>query len=77
MRKEHGREHLPFAIHATTPESFTVDGVRRLEDLGVTHTGGGFSAFNPYAEGPDTEPLQDKIDALHRHADTIMSHFTS
>jgi len=73
LRKRYERDHLPFAIHATTAESLTVDGVRRLEDLGVTHTVGGYSAFNPYAPGPDTEPLQDKIDALRRYADTVIS----
>ena len=72
LRREFGRDGEPFAIHATTMESFSVDGVRRLEDLGVTHTGGGFSAFNPYQPGPDTEPLRAKLDALHRFADQVM-----
>lgn len=74
LRRAAGRDHLPFQIHATTADSFTVDGVRRLEERGVTHTGGGFSGgFNPYQLGPDTEPLQDKIDALHRHGEEVIA----
>lgn len=72
-RRHHERAHEPFAFHATALESFTADGVKRLEDIGVTHTGGGFSGFNPYAPGPDTEPLDNKIDALRRYADDVIA----
>jgi probable F420-dependent oxidoreductase len=73
LRKQYGRDHLPFAIHAIGVDAFTVDGVRHLADLGVTHAVGGFSAFNPYGVEADTEPLQAKIDALHRYADEVIS----
>ena len=56
-----------------TPESFTVDGIKQLEDLGVTHTAGGFGRFNPYALETDPETLQEKIDNLNRHGDEIIS----
>jgi probable F420-dependent oxidoreductase len=75
LREEAGRSHLPFQIHATTMDSFTVDGIGRLEELGVTHTGGGFGNFNPYQMEPDTEPLQDKIDAIHRHGENVIAKF--
>lgn len=73
LRTEAGRDHLPFQIHATMADSFTADGIERLEELGVTHTGGGFSAFNPYQLEADTEPLQAKIDAIRRHGDNVIS----
>ena len=57
----------------TTPESFTVDGVKRLEDLGVTHTSGGFGRFNPYGLETDPESLQEKVDNLNRYADEVIT----
>jgi probable F420-dependent oxidoreductase len=73
LRDEHGRAGAPFEIHATTIDSFTVDGVKRLEDQGVTHTMGGFSAANPYSREPDIEPLQAKLDALRAYADNVIT----
>ena len=73
LRKRYGRDHLPFAVHAICAEAFSADGVARLAELGVTHAVGGFSSFNPYGIEPDREPLQAKIDALHRYADRVMS----
>lgn len=75
LRKEYGREREPFAIYATAPESFTVDGVTTLEDLGVTHTAGGFGRFNPYGLETDPETLQEKIDNLDRYADEVIAKF--
>jgi probable F420-dependent oxidoreductase len=73
LRAEHGRAGVPFEVHATTIDSFSADGVARLEELGVTHTMGGFGATNPYSLEPDREPLQSKIDALRRYADTVIT----
>jgi alkanesulfonate monooxygenase SsuD/methylene tetrahydromethanopterin reductase-like flavin-dependent oxidoreductase (luciferase family) len=73
LRKEHGRTGERFDIYATTPESFTVEGIKRLEDLGVTHTAGGFGRFNPYGTETDPESLQEKIDNLRRHGDEVIS----
>lgn len=73
LRRQYGRDHLPFAIHAIGVDPFTVDGVRHLADLGVTHAVGGFSAFNPYGLEADREPLQAKIDALNRYADEVIA----
>ncbi|HET9731142.1 MAG TPA: TIGR03619 family F420-dependent LLM class oxidoreductase [Acidimicrobiales bacterium] len=73
LRKRYGRDHLPFAIHAIGMEAFTADGVKFLAELGVTHAVGGFSSFNPYGVEADREPLQAKIDALHRYADDVIA----
>jgi hypothetical protein len=72
LREEVGRGDVPFEVHATSGDSFTPDGVKRLEELGVTHTSGGFGRFNPYQLDPDPETLQDKIDNLRRYADDVM-----
>jgi len=73
LREEHGRRGERFDIYATTPESFTVDGIKQLEDLGVTHTAGGFGRFNPYGLETDPESLQEKIDVLRRHGDEVIA----
>ena len=73
LREEHGRNDEPFEIHATTIDSFSADGVKRLEQQGVTHTMGGFGAANPYSREPDTESLQAKIDALRAYADDVIA----
>ena len=36
LRREAGRDDEPFEIHVISMDAYTVDGVRRLEDLGVT-----------------------------------------
>lgn len=73
LRKRYERDHLPFSVHAISMDAFTADGVRSLADLGVTHAVGGFSSFNPYGHEADTETLQQKIDALNRYADQVIS----
>lgn len=73
LRRQYGRDHLPFAVHAICAEAFSADGVRRLAEIGVTHAVGGFSSFNPYGLAPDTEPLQEKIDALNRYAERVIA----
>jgi probable F420-dependent oxidoreductase len=72
-RRALGRGSEPFEVYATTVESFDADGVRRLEDLGVTHTAGGFGRFNPYGVAPDPESLEEKVDNLRRYADDVIA----
>lgn len=73
LRKEYGRDGTPFAVHAIGMDAFSSEGVRYLASIGVTHAVGGFSSFNPYGTEADSESLQDKIDALHRYAETVMA----
>jgi probable F420-dependent oxidoreductase len=73
LREDYGRGNVEFEIHNTTVDSFSVDGIKRLEDQGITHTMGGFSAANPYSREPDTEPLQAKLDALRAYADNVIA----
>ena len=69
LRREHGRENEPFEIHVISLDAYTIDGVRRLEDLGVTDAIVGFR--NAYEK--DVMPLQDKLDALRRYADMVIA----
>jgi probable F420-dependent oxidoreductase len=71
LRAEEGTAERPFEIHVISADAYTPDGVRRLEDMGVTDAIVGFRW--PYVPGPDTEPLQTKLDALRRFADTVIS----
>jgi len=69
-RKEYGRDHLPFEYQSMSAEAFSVDGVRKLEDLGVQEA---IVAFrNPYAAEPDTQTLDDKIGALRWFSDSVI-----
>ncbi|OHU99418.1 TIGR03619 family F420-dependent LLM class oxidoreductase [Mycobacterium talmoniae] len=61
----------PFEIHVISLDGFTVDGVKRLEDKGVTDVIVGFRV--PYIIGPDTQPLADKIANLERFADQVIA----
>jgi hypothetical protein len=69
LRRESGREREPFEIHAIAMEAYHLDGIRRLEDKGVTDVIVGFR--NAYEK--DTMPLQQKIDALRGYADRIIA----
>jgi probable F420-dependent oxidoreductase len=71
LRAEHGREADPFEVHAISLDAYSPDGVRRLEEQGVTDVVVGFRY--PYAAGPDTETLQAKVDALRRYADGVIA----
>jgi alkanesulfonate monooxygenase SsuD/methylene tetrahydromethanopterin reductase-like flavin-dependent oxidoreductase (luciferase family) len=71
LRKEEGTADRDFEVHVISLEAFSVDGIHRLEEQGVTDVIVGFRW--PYAVGPDTEGLQVKLDNLRRFADDVMA----
>ena len=71
FRSEEGREDEPFEVHVISADAYTLDGVRRLADEGVTDVVVGFRW--PYEVGPDPQPLQEKLDALRRYADDVIA----
>jgi probable F420-dependent oxidoreductase len=71
FRHESDRAASPFEVHVISADAYTVDGVRRLEEQGVTDVIIGFRW--PYTVGPDTEPLGQKIDSLRRFADDVIA----
>ncbi|WP_134430456.1 LLM class flavin-dependent oxidoreductase [Mycobacterium ulcerans] len=70
FREEEGHTG-PFEIHVISMDAYTVDGIKRLQDKGVTDFIVGFRM--PYIKGPDTEPLQTKIAHLEKFAEKIIS----
>jgi hypothetical protein len=67
-RKSEGTKK-DFEIHVISMDAYTVDGVRRLEDKGITDVIVGFR--NAY--DTDTTTLQQKLDALRGYADRVIS----
>jgi probable F420-dependent oxidoreductase len=71
LRREFGRESEPFEVHVISMDAYTADGIRRLEDTGVTDVIVGFRW--PYVREQDTETLQTKVDNLRRYADDVIA----
>jgi probable F420-dependent oxidoreductase len=70
LRREYGRDRERFEVHAISFDAYSIDGVRRLEDMGVTDLIVGFRS--PYTVEQDTETLAQKVDALRRYADDVI-----
>ncbi len=68
-RKEYGRENEPFEVHVISMDGFTPDGIKRLEDKGVTDTIVGFR--NAYET--DTTSLEQKLEALRRFGEQVIA----
>jgi probable F420-dependent oxidoreductase len=71
LRQAEGAAGRPFEVHVISMDAYSVDGVRRLEDQGVTDAIVGFRW--PYQTGPDREPLTGKIAGLRRYADDVIA----
>ncbi len=71
LRREYGRDRERFEIHAISLDAYSVDGIHRLEDLGVTDVIVGFR--NVYQEKTDSQTLTQKIDAQRRYANDVMA----
>ena len=71
IRRAEGLTERPFQIHVISLDAYTPDGVRRLEDRGVTDVIVGFRL--PYVIGPDTEPLARKVENLQRYAEHVIA----
>lgn len=71
LRKELGVESQPFEIHAASYLALMPDGLRQLEDLGVTDAVIGFRP--PYQA--DTTTLETKLQSIQMYADTVLSKF--
>ena len=71
LRREAGTQDRPFEVHVISMDAYSADGIRRLEEQGVTDVIVGFRW--PYQTGPDTEPLADKLGNLRRYADDVIA----
>jgi probable F420-dependent oxidoreductase len=70
LRAQHPRPGA-FEVHASSRDGYTLDGIARLEEQGVTDLVVGFR--QPYTREPDRESLQTKLDALERYGDKIIA----
>jgi probable F420-dependent oxidoreductase len=70
-RRAEGTDGRPFDIQVISMDAYSLDGVRRLEEQGVTDVIVGFRW--PYVTGQDAEPLQAKVDHLRRYADSVIA----
>ncbi|MET8652533.1 MULTISPECIES: TIGR03619 family F420-dependent LLM class oxidoreductase [Nocardia] len=70
LRAEYGTRK-DFEVHVISLDGFTVDGIKRLEDKGITDVIVGFR--NPYTTEHDTEPLDVKIRNLTKFAERVIA----
>ncbi len=70
LREEEGRTG-PFEIHAMSLDAYKPDGIKRLEDRGVTDIMVGSRI--PYIVGPDSEPLENKIRAIEKYGEKVIA----
>ena len=61
----------PGTVLKTRTVKYSLDGIKRLEDKGVTDCIVGFRI--PYIKGPDTEPLEKKVEHLERFAEDVIA----
>ncbi|MCY4046419.1 MAG: TIGR03619 family F420-dependent LLM class oxidoreductase [Cellvibrionales bacterium] len=70
FREAFGTLDKPFEIHAITADSFSVDGIKRLEEIGVTECIVGFR--DAYKGEQDNTDAQAKIDLMNWYKENIM-----
>jgi probable F420-dependent oxidoreductase len=71
IRRAEGDTRDDFEIHVISYDAYTPDGVKRLEDKGVTDCIVGFRV--PYIKGRDEEPLETKIKNLESFAENVIA----
>ena len=71
LRREYGRDHLPFEVHVISLDAYSTDGVKKLEEIGVTDCIVGFR--NAYQMEQDTETLEQKLAMIDWYAGEILA----
>jgi probable F420-dependent oxidoreductase len=71
IRKAEGDERDDFEVHVISYDAYDPDGVKRLADKGATDCIVGFRV--PYIKGPDTEPLEKKVEHLESYAESVIA----
>lgn len=71
LRGELGTADRPFDVHVISLDAYTIDGIRCLEEMGVTDAIVGFR--NPYTTDADTQTLDDKVAAIESFAGHVIS----
>ena len=71
LRVEYGKDRDPFEIHVISMDAYTPDGIKRLEEIGVTDVIIGFR--NAYSNEADDQTLEQKLGALKVFADNVIA----
>jgi len=71
LREQEGRADQPFAVHVISLDAYSPDGIKRMEDAGITDAIVGFRYA--YEAGPDRETLDQKKAALERYAEDVIA----
>jgi hypothetical protein len=71
LRREYGRDKEPFEVHVISMDAYTPDGIKRLEDMGITDAIVGFR--NAYQVEQDTQTLDQKVAALRGYAESVIA----
>jgi probable F420-dependent oxidoreductase len=70
-RKMYERDHLPFEFQSISAEAYSVDGVKRLRDIGADEV---IVAFrNVYTSEPDVKTVEQKIGEINWYAENIIT----
>lgn len=70
LRREYGRDHLPFSVHVISLDAYTAEGIESLEKIGVTDVIVGFR--NAYQMEQDTETVEQKVAAINWYAEQFI-----
>lgn len=71
LRKEYGRDHLPFEFHGMSGEAYSADGVKRMRDIGVDEVHIAFR--DVYASEPDDKSLEEKFGMIDWFANEVIA----
>lgn len=71
LRDEHGTADREFEVHVISMDAYKLDGIARLEELGVTDVVVGFR----YAYETDTMPMEHKLAALQKYGEKIIARY--
>jgi probable F420-dependent oxidoreductase len=71
LRREEGTTRRPFQVHVISMDAFSAEGVKRLDEQGVTDVIVGFRW--PYTTEADSQPLAEKIGAMNTYAETVIA----
>jgi probable F420-dependent oxidoreductase len=69
--KDCGRDKTSFQIHAISRDAYSLDGIKRLEDKGVTDAIIGF--HNTYSKEPDSSSLEKKLQDIERFSNNVIA----
>ncbi|MEH6551562.1 MAG: TIGR03619 family F420-dependent LLM class oxidoreductase [Pseudomonadales bacterium] len=73
LRKEYGRDQLPFEVQANGVDTFSLDGLKKLTDIGVHSSYVGF--YNLYEGKPDTRTLDEKIGQIQWYGSELIGKY--